>query len=536
MANTERLGRRDGIAALALAAILATAYLANGEILPGNDATASVYLAAEVVETGRFSFSPSRTPWMFPWRLETLDGPVRLRIFDLSLPVGGGPASEWWAKGTLGPEPPYYLTPSSRTDAATGERLYVGTFGLGAAMTAVPLLAALRPFVGDLRRAPEWLWMGAKVTAAVLAAAATALVFLTLRAWLSVGPALLLAAACGLGTPLWSTSSQSLWQHAPATFFLAGDTLALVRAGGRGWSWTLSGLAFAAAAACRPPSALFGMAVGAWLVVRDRRALVAFAAGALPVLATVAGFALHFSGSPFQYAQMGHGDVALAKTGSSALWQGRPWVTLPGLLLSPSRGLLVFCPFLLLAVPGGARAWRLPGFVALRPLSIAVVAVLAVESFWFDWWGGWSYGPRRLADLTPALTVLAAPAVPWALDTLGRRVALALLVAWSTALQVLGAVAYDVDGWNGRRTWTLRLPSGEELVASERSEVASLQSLGARVVAERVLTVDHPENRARLWSIRDGQIAYYATHLAESRRRKREAHLQWIESWRPRAR
>jgi hypothetical protein len=536
MATLEKVGRRDGIAALALAAILVAAYLANGEVLPGNDATANVYLAAEVVETGRFSFSPSRTPWMFPWRLETRDGPVRLRIFDLSLPVGGAPAAEWRAKGALVPETPYYLMPSSRIDSVTGDRLYVGTFGVGAAMTAVPLLAALRPFAGDLRRSPDWLWMGAKVAAALLAATAAALVFLTLREWLSVGPALFLAVACGLGTPLWSTSSQSLWQHAPATFFLAGGTLALVRARGRGWSWALSGLAFAAAAACRPPSVIFGLAVGAWLLVRDRQALVAFAAGAAPVLAAVAGFGLYFSGSPFHYAQMGHGEVALAKTGSPALWQGRPWVTLPRLLLSPSRGLLVFCPFLVLALPGGVRAWRRPGWEALRPISLAVLAILAVDSFWFDWWGGWSYGPRRLADLAPALTVLAAPAIPCAWETRGRRTTLAMLVAWSMALQVLGVMGYDVDGWNGRRVWTVRLPSGNEVEALERSDVASLQTQGARVVAERVLTVDHPEHRARLWSIRDGQITYYATHLTESRRRKSEAHFQWIESWRPRAR
>lgn len=506
MATPEKLGRHDGLSAFSLVAVLLAAYLANGEVLPGNDAVASVYLAAEILETGNVTFSPTRTPWMFHWRAETRDGPVWLRIFDLDLPVGGTPARELRARGTLLPEPPYYLMPSSRTDPVTGERLFVGTYGMGAAVAALPVLAAIRPVAGDLRRAPDWLWMGAKVAAAMLAALATVLVFLTLRAWLPPGPALLLAAACGLGTPLWSTASQSLWQHAPDSFFLAGGALAMVRARGRAWAWALSGLAFALAAASRPSSALFGAVVAVWLGARDRRGLLAFAAGAAPVVVAVLAANLLLNGSVLRYAQMGHSQVALAKTGSPGLWQGRPWVTLPGMLLSPSRGLLVFSPFLLLAVPGAVRAWRRPGWPELRPLSVAVAAVLLVDSFWFDWWGGWSYGPRRLTDLAPALTVLAAPAMAWAWEGLGRRTALLAAVAWSVALQFLGVVAYDVDGWNGRRE------------------------------GGRVLDVDRPEYRARLWSLGDSQAGYYVTNLAESRRRKHDAHVRWIESWRPRPR
>ena len=506
MVTPDRLGRRDGLAALSLAATLLVAYLANGEVLPGNDATANVYLAAEILETGNATFSPTRTPWMFQWRAQTRDGPVWLRIFDLDLPIGGTPALELRARGALVPEPPYYLMPSSRADPVTGEQLFVSTYGVGAAMASLPVLAAVRPFAGDLRRSPEWLWPGAKVAAALLAAAAAALVFLTLRAWLPLGQALLLAAACGLGTPLWSTASQSLWQHAPDSFFLAGGMLAMVRARGRAWSWALAGLAFALAAASRPSSTLFGAVVAAWLLARDRRALLAFAAGAAPVVVAVLSANLVLNGSVLRYAQMGHSQVALAKTGSPDLWQGRPWETLPGMLLSPSRGLLVFSPFLLLAVPGAVRAWRRPGWEVLRPLSVAVVAVLLLESFWFDWWGGWSYGPRRLTDLAPALTVLAAPAVTWAWETRGRRATLLAAVAWSVALQLLGAVAYDVDGWNGRRE------------------------------GGRVQSVDLPEYRDRLWSLEDSQVGYYVTHLAESRRRKHDAHVQWIESWRPRSR
>ena len=102
--------------------------------------------------------------------------------------------------------------------------------------------------------------------------------------------------------------------------------------------------------------------------------------------------------------------------------------------------------------------------------------------------------------------MLAAPAMAWAWEGLGRRTALLAAVAWSVRMQLLGVVAYDVNGWN------------------RRSE------------GGRVLDVDRPEFPGPALVARQLAGGVLRHDLAESRRRKHDAHVRWIESWRPRPR
>jgi len=56
---------------------------------------------------------------------------------------------------------------------------------------------------------------------------------------------------------------------------------------------------------------------------------------------------------------------------------------------------------------------------------------------------------------------------------------------------------------------------------------------GARVQREVRLDVDKRENRGRLWSIGDNQIAFYLSHLAASRRAKHESMALFMEAFGP---
>ena len=184
---------------------------------------------------------------------------------------------------------------------------------------------------------------------------AAVLVFLQpLLASLPGGPAFLLAAACGLGTPFEAHRQAGRSGSTRPTAFLPWrSALAMVRARGRAWAWALSGLAFALAAASGPSSALFGAVVAVSLGAQDRRGLLAFAAGAAPSMVwPVLAANLLLDGSVLRYARMGTPRWRSQRLGRPGLWQGRPSVALPGMFLSPSRGLLVFSPFLLLAVQG----------------------------------------------------------------------------------------------------------------------------------------------------------------------------------------
>jgi hypothetical protein len=68
------------------------------------------------------------------------------------------------------------------------------------------------------------------------------------------------------------------------------------------------------------------------------------------------------------------------------------------------------------------------------------------------WWGGHSYGPRYAADLVVPLALIAAPAIGAARALASRRALraiVAILLAWSVAVQAIGAFGYPGGNWNG---------------------------------------------------------------------------------------
>jgi hypothetical protein len=126
-------------------------------------------------------------------------------------------------------------------------------------------------------------------------------------------------------------------------------------------------------------------------------------------------------------------------------WRGRATNTLPGLLVSPSRGLFVYSPVLVFSLVGFLLAWRKRGDLLVRALAIGVLLDLAVHARWWVWWGGGCYGPRYLADLTPAFAFAIQPCV----GLLGRvrawRIAFGATLAWSVLAHAAGAYWYDGD-------------------------------------------------------------------------------------------
>ncbi len=528
--------RSDALIALAISASLAAIYWANGDVLPGNDATPSVYAAVNLIEEGRYAFTASSVPELFEWRLmregETL---ATLGLWDLDSEIEGHSARRLWAAGLLVPYAPYYLAPTVRTDPQTAQPLFVSTFGPGTPLAAVPLLAAIRPFVGDLRAHPTPLWFGAKAVASLLVSLSAAFVFLAARRWLSPAAATVLALAYGAGTGVWSTSSQTLWQHAPVAFLVALGAYGLVRAKEGLRFGAVAGAAFAAATACRPTSAVFLAAAAVYLLGQGRRALLSCAAAAAPIAIAIAAYNAYWFGSPLRFGQTVVGDgLALALTGVADQWQTPLWVGVPGLLVSPSRGLFVFSPFLLAAIPGAVIAWRRAEYAALRPLAVAAVVIILIAGKHYDWWGGWAYGYRHVVDLAPVLALLVAPGLGGiVLASLWRRVAFAGLVAWSVVVQAIGAFAYDPSGWNARTAYHVELATGELLKVPEEDAVRLVGERGGRIVGREPMEIAQPPWRHRLWSIRDNQIAYYLERLGDSREIRRRGSERWIAQWLP---
>ena len=270
-----------------------------------------------------------------------------------------------------------------------------------------------------------------KVSASLLASVASVLMFLVLRRdclrW-----SLPLAAAFAFGTNTWMISSQALWQHGTGELLIA-LALLLVVAPASPARTALLGAVCVLMAANRPPDALVAGAFVLFTVWSRRRNALWLLAGAAAPLAALLYYNLNF---------IGHfaGGYALGKATPAAVFFRWDWSAVPGLLVSPTRGLLVFTPFLVFVPVGLIQRLRAQSSRGLAvALSLAAAAQLLLYSQ-MDWRGGVAWGPRYLTDLLPILVWMLAPA-PLVLRPLARGL-LVLAMAASVAVQAIGAFWY----------------------------------------------------------------------------------------------
>ena len=130
-----------------------------------------------------------------------------------------------------------------------------------------------------------------------------------------------------------------------------------------------------------------------------------------------------------------------------------------GAYLSPAKGLLLFCPPLVLAVYAAVRWWSSIRRFALPALLGSLLVALAQALFYRDQWAGSvTWGPRFMLPALPALICVSAPAID-ALSRAARRwaraipsllLALGAVVAWSGAWVPWGLVyqAWVEKGWH----------------------------------------------------------------------------------------
>lgn len=288
-----------------------------------------------------------------------------------------------------------------------------------------------------------------KLSASLLAALSVVFVYLALRRTVSERAAVWLSVAYAFGTSTWAISSQALWQHGTTELLLAASLYLLAREDQpRGGSAALLGLTAALITANRPQNVFFSAAI-AWIVLRRSgpRAWPFWTVSAAVAAALVA-YNLHFFPTVFGgYAEwrLPSGEPLRAAMPTPADLLGQ---------LFSNRGLFVFSPFLLAAFfdrwrPGREREER----AALLAACLACALLYAA----YGWMGGYTYGPRYLTDCLPVLTLLAARPVD---GLLRRRWGLALFaaaVAFSVALQAIGAFCYPAgdSGNELHGTWTV---------------------------------------------------------------------------------
>lgn len=357
--------------------------------------------------------------------------------------------------------PEFQRDASHYSAVRVGERL-LPSFPLGTGILTVPYAAlASRSFGPDYPAELVDRWE--KHVSALLLCAASAAIFLALRRRWGDGPALLTTLVFALATAAFSSVGQALFSTTGEVALLALALFLLIPPGRGAGAAAGAGVALAAAFLCRPTALLPAAALGMWLLPASRRRLLpAF----LAALAISVGAVIAIYVGLYGNVLGGYGLMNLR----AGRWGRTLGEGLLGVLVSPSRGALVWFPYLL-AVPLGISALRRDS--DLRVLSAAallsLLANLGLAAGYDKWWGGYSLGPRLTAEASPFLALLTLPL--WLafrrLPSPGRA-SFVLLTALAAGTQILGAYSRSAIEWNG------------------------------------TVNVDHI--RASLWSVRDSQI------------------------------
>jgi hypothetical protein len=323
-----------------------------------------------------------------------------------------------------------HLTPA---DDHAGRNLPYSHYGIGMPLMILPLYLLQRA----LRLSPEML---TTLASPLLLAASGALLYLCGR---ELGWSRRVSLAAGLVFGALTQALQISQDLFSEPGVACGTALLMVgmlrwRAGRPSGPW-LAGSGLGVGLLFRSDSAIL-LGVGLLLLpavvpwrrlLAERRAWLGLVVPMLPVLAWTAWYSLRRDGTLV--------PAVYGGSFTTPLLEG-----LHGLLLSHGRSLLVYNPFLLLAVPGAIALWRRDR-AATALLVVLVVVRPLFYARWNAWGGGVNWGPRFLMPSVGPLSLLAT----YAASRVGRlraglRVPAALVVA---GLVVVGGVVSVASVW-----------------------------------------------------------------------------------------
>ena len=307
-----------------------------------------------------------------------------------------------------------------------------------------------------------------KIAAVIATSLTVVLFYLSVRLKFHRAVAIAATFIYAFATSNWTISAQGLWQHTISNLALVSILLCLLKANRtaglrRKVLLVTAGFFCGLLPGIRPTSLLFSIAVVIYSVFEYRRDIIFLLLGCSSFLFN-AFWNFYYFGLSLKGLVVG-GYSSLFNNRSSSYQFSLAYFTdaFFGLLVSPSRGLLIYSPVVLFAIPGANRAIKGKAGKDEKLLVCLLIAcgVLFIQyCFYIPWWGAITYGSRFLVDTLPVLCFLMSYFIAAQFDSFLKEkryftsifIAFLLSIILSTSVQVIGA-------FSDRHVWdTLPIP------------------------------------------------------------------------------
>ena len=290
-----------------------------------------------------------------------------------------------------------------------------------------------------------------KLIASLIASLSVVFIFLSIKELSDRKIALICALIYAFATNTWTISSQSLWQHGMGELLLSMMIYIVIKNEilSRNRNLAYLGILSGLFVFNRPVDGVLLLPVFIYILGFGRVSAYYFGStlvSSLPFLI----YNLYYFGSVFG---------GYAAQISIFCFSSESVVGFVGLLISPSRGLFIYTPVLILSVLGYLKVNNLKNSrlrLFFETSGVSVLCLVIVYSFFQCWWAGWSYGPRFLTDTLPILTVFLGfclkdstnPILSNKREIL-RFIIISALVLCSISVQIIGAFYYPNSSWDG---------------------------------------------------------------------------------------
>ncbi len=276
---------------------------------------------------------------------------------------------------------------------------YYNYFPLGSSFSSVPFVWFQTQLLNYHMKTISHNNLANKQIVSIISVIIFILLYLIANMYFKSGWSIAIAFTFWLGTSLSSTLGSGLWSHTYAVLYALLSIYLMLKIilHDKNIYWIPLALSLFMAYLTRPTMSLLSVAVILYLFFNAKKFLAIKTA-----LLTFFFLGIFMLYSLYEFDQVLPSYYMPKRLASDAIW-----TALMANTFSPSRGLFVFSPFLLLFILDFKDSCRI--FRDNKTLIIIggwILTHLIIISKFPHWSGGWCYGPRFMVDVLPAVYLL----------------------------------------------------------------------------------------------------------------------------------